>query len=127
MSANGQYSLINTRGMTSARKMRALHRAREKPELDKMRKPRVINDPYEFYVNDELTLLGESREYQLFKVLCPVCHYHSMLETKYPHGQDRAYYRVRCASLSSCKESTPWLKSSGLAIQHWKVTAALSK
>jgi hypothetical protein len=125
--SNGQYSLINTRGMASARAMRAFKREKEIERLRLKRKP-APPKPQPDFVNTEMMIPGESREYKLTCLRCHTCDSRgSILETKYPRGQNRAYYRVRCALESQCKASTPWLQSSKAAIQLWKVTAALVK
>jgi hypothetical protein len=136
MSANGQQSLINTHGMTSAREMRALHRARRKPELEKMRKPIAPNPPKRYALPNHCSDIADSqfafpeedRIWPVWAGSCPECRCKgaARLERRTVAGQSQ--YRLHCSlSKKSCSYHTPWLNSSAMAIQHWKVTAALSK
>jgi hypothetical protein len=135
MSANGQQSLINTHGMTSAREMRALHRARQKPELDKMRKPIAPKPPKRYalpnhcsdIIATEFSFPEEPRYWTVLCGPCPGCGMSGQHNLqRRPAKKGVSEYRVQCW-IKRCRHFTPWLKSSALAIQHWKVTAALSK
>lgn len=111
-----------------------LNNRSEKPR----RKSFTIPDP-------ELHYPDESRTHTVYCGKCPECGYSGQHVMRISHHAEQpkfriqALYSIQCGMAASfrvhldgtranfCHYETPWLKSSALALQHWKVTSALSQ
>lgn len=136
-----QMDLISRFGMTSTRKMNAVHRARALAGFSNkssstiggksvastaaapVRKP-SFSRAVCLEKQDEMTLRGENRWYGLTSLdHCPDCGHKPVLEVIWINqGLHVPRYRVRC----ECKKDFPVLPSSQDAIQHWKLSVKLS-
>lgn len=127
MSANGnaQRNLLNTRQMTSAREMNAFKRAKAIKDAG-IRCVVPPPKPKPDFKDVEFSLPDEERSFALnYFTPCPQCGV-GMAELVRQGSLLGQEFTVRC-NLVSCGYETPPMKSSQLAIRHWKLVAALSK
>ena len=129
-----QPTLLNTRGMSSAKEMRKLRRGREVERLRLCRKTKmeVSYRQKDGWEQAGFPMADEDRYFIARLCPCPECGYNQDQHLDRRVVGRKTEFRVGCGAVQgsfggNCNFSTPWLKSSQLAIQHWKVVAALSK